>query len=62
MYMTHEEAGLIMGSENQKERMEDRIWENITQLKGGNMDEKEDGIRIIGNPDAAVDDPVGTPG
>lgn len=54
MYMAHEEAGLITGSEEEKDRQRDFIWELVRSMLKGEDHEKENFIGVTGSGDAVT--------
>lgn len=58
MYMAHEEAGLIIGSREAKDRQSSFIWELVHSMLKGEDHEKENRIGIAGAADAVPDTSV----
>ena len=58
MYMAHEEAGLITGSEEEKDRQRDFIWELVRSMLKGEDHEKKNSISVTGSGDAVTGTPV----
>lgn len=58
MYMAHEEAGLITGSEEEKDRQRDFIWELVRSMLKGEDHEKKNSIGVTGSDDAVTGTPV----
>ena len=57
MYMAHEEAG-ITGSEEEKDRQRDFIWELVRSMLKGEDHEKKNFIGVTGSGDAVTGTPV----
>ena len=58
MYMAHEEAGLITGSEEEKDRQRDFIWNQVRSMLKGEDHEKKNFIGVSGSGDAVTGTPV----
>ena len=58
MYMAHEEAGLITGSEEEKDRQRDFIWNQVHSILKGEDHEKKNSIGVTGSGDAVTGTPV----
>ena len=58
MYMAHEEAGLITGSEEEKDRQRDFIWKLVRSMLKGEDHEKKNFIGVTGSGDAVAGTPV----
>lgn len=58
MYMAHEEAGLITGSEEEKDRQRDFIWELVSSMLKGEDHEKKNFISVTGSSDAVTGTPI----
>ncbi len=58
MYMAHEEAGLIIGSEEAKDRQRSFIWELVHSMMKGEDREKKNPIRIADSGNAVTADLV----
>ncbi len=58
MYMAHEEAGLITGSEEVKDRQRDFIWALVRSMLKGEDHEKENPIGTVDSDNAVAGDIV----
>lgn len=58
MYMAHEEAGLITGSEDEKDWQRDFIRELVRSMLKGEDHEKKNFIGVTGSGDAVTGTPV----
>ena len=58
MYMAHEEAGLITGSEEAKDRQRNFIWKQVRSMQKGEDHEKKNPIGVTGSGDAVTGTPI----
>ena len=58
MYMAHEEAGLITGSEEAKDRQRNFIWKQVRSMLKGEDHEKKNPIGVTGSGNAVTGAPI----